>query len=73
MSKIIIDRWIDISSFEFMLIEDHKMIKSIVKRSIELKAIKTDKNGNLYDNENPIHAELNGKLVGLRCAELAAN
>jgi len=73
MSAIKIDCWIDLDSADFKLIEGHNWIRRFTLRSIELGAITIDKDGHLWVDSYPIHAELDGKLVGLRYSVKAVN
>lgn len=73
MSTIDLDRWIDMNSDEFKLIENHGWIRQKTLRAVELGVITVDRAGYMWFNDTPIHAELDGKLVGLRYAVKAVN
>ena len=72
-TPINIDRWIDMDSAEFQTIENHGWIRRFTLRSIELGAVTVDKAGYIWHNEHPVHAELDGKFVGLRYSAKAVN
>lgn len=74
MSKVVIDRWIDLDSQEAQRIELYPITRKIVLAGLELGIIKSNSMGFLYmQNDNPIHAELDGKLVGIRYSAKASN
>lgn len=68
-----VDRWIDLYSKEFEQIKDANQIRKFTIRAVELGAITTKPDGKLFCSTGPIHAELNGKLVGLRYSAKASN
>jgi hypothetical protein len=68
-----ITRWIDMDGPDFQRLEQHNFIRKIIRVGIEGGAIKVDKAGYMWQGENPVHAELDGGLVGLRFAAKAAN
>ncbi len=72
-TAINIDRWIDMDSKEFQTIESHGWIRRFTLRAIELGAVTVDKAGYIWAKEHPVHAELDGKYVGLRYSAKAVN
>lgn len=71
--QINIDRWIDMDSEEFKQIEHHAWIYRFTLRAIELDVLTVDSNGHIWGKGKPCHAELGGKLVGLRYSKKAVN
>jgi hypothetical protein len=72
-TTVIIDRWIDIDGPEFQKIETPNFIRKIIQVGINGGLIKIDSRGYMYQGTNPIHAELDGKLVGIRFSSKANN
>jgi len=73
MNTVNIDRWIDLDGLDFKQVERHTFIRKIVMVGIEGGVIVADKAGYLWQGENPVHAELDGKFVGLRYSAKAVN
>lgn len=70
---IIVERWIDVDSVEAKQLEFYNKIKRSIKVGIEAGFITVDNAGCMWFKEIPLHAELDGKLVGLRSIAHAAN
>ena len=68
-----IDSWIDMNSLDFERVEKHNLIRKIVNVGVEAGLITIDKLGYMWQDSNPVHAELDGKLVGLRYSAKAIN
>ena len=68
-------RWIDIESADAKRIEYHSYVRQVIDAGLKYGIIKPDKQGNLYleDGVTPVHAELDGQIVGLRASSKAAN
>lgn len=73
MSTVVVDRWIDLDSQEAKTIEKYTMIRKAINIGIEVGKIQVDKGGYMWMKDNPCHAELGGKLVGLRFSAKAPN
>lgn len=73
MSAVNIERWIDMDGEDFKRIEKPTFVRKIVTIGIEGGVIKVDNAGYMWAGENPVHAELDGELVGLRYAAKAVN
>lgn len=73
MNKVVVERWVDMDSAEFKKIEHHAWIRRFTLRAIELGAVTIDKAGYIWSNDTPVHAELDGELVGLRYSVSAVN
>ncbi len=73
MSQVVIERWVDLDSAEFTQIENHGWIRRFTLRAVELGCITVDRAGYMWGEGNPVHAELNGQIVGLRYAAKAVN
>ncbi len=71
MNNVVIERWVDIESPEFK--NNNGQVYRWTLRSIELGVVVPDKAGYLWFNDTPVHAELDGKIVGLRYAAKASN
>jgi len=70
-----VERWIDLYSSEFELLENFAWIRRFTLRAIDLNAVVIDTDGRLFmlDKITPIHAELGKQLVGLRYSNKAMN
>jgi len=73
MTPINIDHWIDMNSADFQRVERHTLIKRIVDVGIQSGMIKVDLAGYMTQAGEPVHAELDGKFVGLRYSAKALN
>ena len=73
MQPIVVDRWIDVDSVEAKTIDRYTTIRKIIKVGVETGQIQIDNAGYMWMKDTPIHAELGGKLVGLRFAAKALN
>lgn len=68
-----IEQWIDMDGEDFKRLEDSVLIRKIVNVRVETGIIKIDNAGYMWEGTNPVHAELDGKFVGLRYAARALN
>lgn len=68
-----IDQWIDMDGADFKRIEKHTFVRKIVTVGIQGGVITVDKAGYMWQGTIPVHAELDGKFVGLRYSAKAAN
>lgn len=71
-----IDRWVDINSKEFELLENTKSIKKFIVFSVKVGAVIPDNNGRLFvgGNKNmPLHDNFNSNIIGYRISTMAAN
>ena len=71
-----VDRWIDIDSAEAQKIEKYSFVKKIVTIGMEEGIIKANNDGQLWvirGEGNPVHADLDGNLVGLLYKAKAPN
>ncbi len=70
-----VERWIDLDSVEAKQIEQYNFIRETIDIAIRGGIIKADNLGHLFTtkDKNPVHAEINGKLVGLRFCAKASN
>ena len=68
-----IDQWIDMDGEAFKRLEASVEIRKIVNVSVEKGIIKIDNAGYMWQGTTPVHAELDGKFVGLRYAARAVN
>ena len=73
MNQVTIDRWIDLDGADFKRVEKHNFIRKIISIGLEGGVITVDKAGYMWQGDNPVHAELDGQLVGLRFAAKAVN
>lgn len=74
MSKVVIDRWVDLDSQEAKTIEMYALVRKIVLAGLKEGIIKSNSMGYLYmQGDTPIHAELGDKLVGIRYSAKASN
>lgn len=73
---ITVDRWIDIDSPEAQKIEKYNFTKKIITIGLEDGLIAPNNQGQLWivrGNRNPVHVEIDGKLVGLLYKAKAPN
>jgi hypothetical protein len=68
-----VDSWIDMDSNDFKRLEKCNQIRKIINVGIEGGLIKIDFAGYMWVEDNPVHAELDGKIVGIRYAAKATN
>lgn len=71
-----VSRWIDIDSPEAQKIEKYNFIKKIITIGLEDGMIASNNDGQLWvvrGERNPVHAEIDGELVGLRYMAKAPN
>lgn len=76
MNPIVVDYWIDLHSKEAKELDIYSFLKKSVDIGLKSGFIKHDNIGRLFMNdgsENPIHAEIDGKLVGIKTVTKAAN
>lgn len=73
MSTPTIEKWIDMNSPDFNRIDNHVLILKIINVGVESGIITVDNAGYMWKDNNPIHAELDGGLVGLRYSAKAVN
>lgn len=73
MSQVDIDQWIDMDSADFKRVGACSMVRKVVNIGIEAGIIRVDKAGYMWQGDNPVHAELDGKFVGLRYSAKALN
>ena len=72
--KITVSRWIDLDDAECKALEYYSYIRKVVFTGLEYKIIRADKNGCLFMMDgNPVHAESNKELVGIRYSKKAPN
>ena len=73
---ITVDRWIDIDIPEAQKIEKYNFTKKIITIGLEDGLIAPNNQGQLWivrGNRNPVHVEIDGKLVGLLYKAKAPN
>lgn len=72
-TPVSVDQWIDLDGVDFKRVEKHTFIRKIITVGIEGGMITVDKAGYMWQGVNPVHAELDGKFVGLRFSAKAVN
>lgn len=68
-----LETWIDMDGADFKRIERSTLIRKIINVGVETGQITIDKAGYMWKGSDPIYAELDGKLVGLRYSAKAVN
>lgn len=76
MNSVVVEYWIDLNSKEAKELDIYHFLKKSVDLGLKSGFIKHDNIGRLFMNdgsENPIHAEIDGCLVGIKTVTRAAN